>query len=99
RTIAGETFNTYPVIITGNQAAIYPHLDLLASNQTYYVTVDNGVFTDTTGALFVGITGSNTWQFTTKPTGPANPTNIVVAADGSGDFQTVQGAVDYVPSA
>jgi len=98
RTIGGTTFNTFPVIITGNTAAIYPHLDLLTSNQTYYVTVDPGVFTDANGALFAGITGTNAWQFTTKPTGPANPTNIVVATDGSGDFLTVQGAIDFVPN-
>lgn len=98
RTIAGDTFNTFPVIITGNTAAILPHLDLLTSNQTYYVTVDDGVFTDTNGAYFTGITATNAWQFTTKPGGPANPTNLVVAADGSGDFDTVQGAVDSVPS-
>ena len=98
RNIATESFNVYPVIITGNQAAIYPHLDLLGTNQTYYVTIDNGVFTDTNGAYFAGITDSNTWRFTTKPTGPANPNNLVVAADGSGDFATVQGAVDSVPN-
>ena len=39
----------------------------------------------------------NAWRFTTKAAGPANPTNLVVAADGSGDFVTVQGAVDSVP--
>lgn len=99
RTIAGETFNTYPVIITGSQAAIYPHLGVLTSNRTYYVTVDNGVFADTNGAYFVGITDTNAWRFSTKATGPANPTNIVVATDGSGDFATVQGAVDFAPSA
>jgi pectin methylesterase-like acyl-CoA thioesterase len=97
RTIGGDNFNSYPVIITGNTAAIYPHLDLLTSNQTYYVTVDDGVFTDSTGAYFVGITNSNTWRFTTKIAGPANPTNVVVAADGTGDFLTVQGAIDSVP--
>jgi hypothetical protein len=95
RLIAGETFTNYPVIITGNQAAIYPHLDMLTSNQTYYVTVDNGTFADPAGANFAGI-AANVWQFTTKTGGPANPTNEVVAADGSGDFLTVQGAVDAV---
>ncbi len=36
--------------------------------------------------------------FTTKPAPPpANTTRVVVAADGSGDFNTVQGAVDFVP--
>lgn len=59
RTIATETFNTYPVIINGNTAAIYPHLDLLTSNQTYYVTVDDGVFADSSGAYFAGITATN----------------------------------------
>jgi len=99
RTIAGETFTNFPVIIMGNTAAIYPHLDLLTSNQTYYVTVDDGTFTDPAGANFAGITATNKWQFTTKVGGPAYPTNLVVAADGSGDFVTVQGAVDSVPSA
>ena len=91
-----QVINYYPVIITSNTAAIYPHGGVMTSNQTYYVTIDDGAFTDTNGAYFAGITASNVWQFTTKPTGPANPTNLVVAADGSGDFVTVQGAVDSV---
>jgi pectin methylesterase-like acyl-CoA thioesterase len=98
RLIASETFTNYPVIITGSQAAIYPHLDVLTSNQTYYVTVDDGTFADAAGANFAGITATNAWQFTTKAGGPANPTNILVAADGSGDFVTVQGGVDSVPA-
>jgi len=96
RSIGSETFNTYPVIITNTTVAIYPHLGVLASNQTYYVTVDAATFTDTNGALFAGISDTNGWRFTTKPTGPANPNNVIVAADGSGDFCTVQGAVDSV---
>src|SRR5207249_12099274 len=98
RVIGTESFFTFPVIITGNTAAIYPHLGVLTSNQTYYVTVDPGTFTDTNGALFAGITSTIAWRFTTKPTGPANPLNIVVVADGSGDFCTVQGSVDFVPN-
>lgn len=98
RQIGGDSFTNYPVIITGTQAAIYPHLGVLTSNQTYYVTVDTGTFTDAAGANFTGITATNVWQFTTKPTGPANPVNLLVAADGTGDFVTVQGAIDFVPS-
>ena len=98
RTIGIETFNTFPVIITSNTVAIYPHLGVLTSNQTYYVTVDAATFAETNGALFAGITDTNAWRFTTKPTGPADPNNLVVAADGSGDFCTVQGAVDFVPA-
>lgn len=101
RTIAGSSYNTYPVIVSGNTATIFPHLGVLTSNQTYYVLVETvlgGAFRDSTGATFAGISSSNVWQFTTKPAGPVNPTNLVVAADGSGDFCTVQGALDFVPS-
>jgi len=98
RTIGGDTFTNYPVIITGNTAVIYPHLDLLTSNQTYYVMIDGGAFTDASGASFTGISANNLWQFTTKPGGPADPASVVVAADGSGDFVTVQGAIDGVAS-
>ena len=98
RSIGGDgSFNTYPIIINGNTVQIYPHARVLSSNQQYYVTLDTGIFTDTNGALYAGITTTNGWTFTTKPTGPANPNNLVVAADESGDFATVQGAVDSVP--
>ncbi len=102
RLIAGATYNTYPVFISGNTATIYPHLNVLTTNQTYYVTIENvvnGTFKDGAGATFTGISATNVWRFTTKPTGPANATNIVIAADGSGDFNTVQGAIDFVPAA
>jgi pectin methylesterase-like acyl-CoA thioesterase/PKD repeat protein len=98
RSIGGDgSFVTYPVIINGNTVQVYPHLGVLSSNQQYYVTVDAGIFTDTTGALYVGITTTNGWTFTTKPTGPANPLSVVVATNESADFATVQGAVDSVP--
>jgi len=91
-----QVINYFPVIISGNTAAIYPHGGVMTSNQTYYVTMDNGIVADGAGAYFAGISDTNAWQFTTKATGPANPTNLVVAADGSGDFDTVQGAVDSI---
>jgi hypothetical protein len=101
RTIAGSSYNAYPVIISGNTATIFPHLGVLTTNQTYYVAIEDvlgGTFKDGTGATFAGINANNVWQFTTKTSGPANPTNLVVAADGSGDFCTVQGVVDFLPS-
>jgi len=98
RTIAGESFATYPVIVTSNTAAIYPHLGLLTSNQTYYVMIDDGVFADATGAYYAGITAASTWQFATKTAGPANPASVTVAQDYSGDFATVQGALDSLPA-
>lgn len=91
-----QPINYFPVIITGNTAAIYPHGGVMTSNQTYYVTMDNGIVADSSGAYFGGISATNVWQFSTKVGGPANPTNIVVAANNSGDFDTVQGAVDSI---
>jgi pectin methylesterase-like acyl-CoA thioesterase len=95
-------FNYYPVVINSNNnvVAIYPQAasGIMTSNQTYYVTIDDGAFSDTNGAFFTGITATNTWQFATKTGGPANPTNLVVAQNNSADFDTVQGALDSIPS-
>lgn len=98
RVIGGATYRAFPVLLTGpNTALVYPHSGVLAAGQTYYVTVDNGVFADATGAYFAGITNAGDWQFTTKSSPlTAGSTNIVVAADGSGDFNTVQGAIDFI---
>ena len=62
------------------------------------MTLDDGTFVDNNGAFFAGITATNAWKFTTKVGGPLNPTNLVVAQDNSGDFLTLQGAVNSVPS-
>ncbi len=103
-TIGGlADFHFYPVIIHGNVATIYPHNHVLRYNHKYMVQIDSGVFTTATGVfagftVFSGFTKDHPWRFTTKPAPPpANTTHVVVAADGSGDFNTVQGAVDFVP--
>ncbi len=90
-------FNYYPVIVTGNTAAIYLH-QALDYGQTYYVTIDPGVFRDAEGNPLPGIVDPDTWRFTTKAAGPApGTTALTVAADDTGDFCTVQGAIDFVP--
>jgi hypothetical protein len=98
RLIGGETFTNRPVVVSGATAVIHPHAGVLTTNRTYYVLMDPGVFTDTQGNVFPGISDPGYWRFTTKSGGPANSTNLVVAADGTGDFCTVQGAVDFVPA-
>ncbi len=94
----GQSFSYQTIQINGNTAKIYPHFSVLNSNQTYYVKIDNGAFTDATGAYFVGITATNVWSFSTKVGGPVDPANPVVNLDGSGDFLTVQGAVNSIPA-
>jgi len=61
------------------------------------VQIDPEVITLANGR-FVGINGRKGWTFTTKKAPPpAESTRLVVSADGSGDFNTVQGAIDFTP--
>jgi pectin methylesterase-like acyl-CoA thioesterase len=90
-------FNYRPVVVTGDEAAIYPRKDALAYGRAYYVTLDAGV-------LMVGkvpcaaTTGPEDWRFTTRASPPPDGSpRLVVAADGTGDFCTVQGALDFIP--
>lgn len=93
-------FNYYPITVAGNTATIHPRNNVLAYGKTYYVTVEPGAFVNSLGETFAGISDPNTWRFSTKGSGPAaGATTLVVAADGSGDFDTVQGALDFVPAA
>lgn len=57
---------------------------------------------DQTGKAAAGFEEARSWRFSTKQSAPVlsadGPSLIVVAADGSGDFATVQGAIDFVPA-
>lgn len=92
-----DAFHFYPVIIHGNAATIYPHNNLLQYNRTYCVQIDPGVLSLADGS-FKGIGGKCEWTFTTKTRPPAaNSERVIVSGDGKGDFNTVQGAIDWVP--
>ena len=100
----GRYFYYMPIAIFGNQAWITLNsTNRFAYGHTYYVTCDTGLFLDSTGASFPGITGTSTWSFSTKSVGPATPTastgpnSITVGLDGAGDFATLQGASDWIP--
>ena len=85
----------FPIIVAGNTATIYLHHQL-EYGASYYVTMDPGVLVDNLG--FNGIQDPQAWRFSTKASAPVQGANhITVAADGSGDFCTVQGAIDSVP--
>ena len=92
-----DGFHFYPVIIRGNTATVYLHNNLLEYDKTYYVQIDPGVLTLQNGN-FKGVTGANGWKFSTRKTPPAlDSGRITVSADGTGDFNTVQGAMDFIP--
>lgn len=96
-TIGGvEDFHFYPVIVHGKTATITLHHGVLKYGHRYIVRIEPGVLSDGDG--FQGIAG-NELTFATKRRGPSkDATRVVVAADGSGDFNTVQGAVDFAPA-
>jgi hypothetical protein len=98
-TIGGlADFHFYPVILHGNVATIYHHNHVLRYGHKYIVQIDPGVLIPSSG-VFAGFTSNRGWTFTIKANPPSvSATRVVVAADGSGDFNTVQGAVDFVPA-
>lgn len=92
-----DGFHFHPILVRGNTATIAPHHNLLAYGKTYYVEIDPGVLAAADGS-FHGIRGKDGWRFTTKPRGPRQDAQqVTVSQDGSGDFDTVQGALDFVP--
>jgi pectin methylesterase-like acyl-CoA thioesterase len=91
-------FNYFPIITNGNTATIYLH-QKLNYDRTYYVTAEPGVVTDANNAPFAGVSDITSWQFSTRTDRPATgASSLVVAADGTGDYCTVQGAIDFVPA-
>ena len=96
--IGGMDFYFPPIIVHGNTATIYLHNNQLDYGNTYIVEMDPEVLTPAQGS-FNGFTASSPWTFSTKAHGPApGSTQVVVAADGSADFNTVQGAIDWAPA-
>jgi pectinesterase len=91
-----DGFHFYPIIVKGNNAIIYPHNNLLEYGKKYYVEIDPGVLNLQDGS-FNGITKKDSWIFTTKSNPPkANSNKLVVDGNGTGDFNTVQGAFDFI---
>ncbi len=100
QSIGGVTnFNYYPLTVSGNTVTIYPRNGTLTYGKSYYVKIDTGAFVNASGESFAGISSNSTWTFGTKAAGPAAAAaTLTVAANGTGDFDTVQGALDWVPS-
>jgi pectin methylesterase-like acyl-CoA thioesterase len=92
-----DGFNYHPVMIEGAEVTIHPRNGALQRGRTYAVTIDPGTFV-VGGQPFAGIGKDAAWTFSTRATAPApDAARLVVAADGSGDFCTVQGAFDFLP--
>ena len=98
RTIGGlDGYNTYTVLVDGNEVTLSPQPGALVYGKTYSVTIDAGAFKSGAETSAV-VASADGWIFSTKAAPPpVNRARLVVAADGTGDFCTVQGALDFVP--
>lgn len=96
-TIGGQERNLVrPIFIEGNQAVVYFRQHELAPNTAYFVHVSSGAFVNAQQAP-IGTVTDQSWTFTTGPA-PAVSSTLRVGRTGGGDFCTVQGAFDAVPS-
>ena len=95
RELGIDTFIT-PEFVRDEIATIYLHNNMLEYGHTYYVTIDNGVLNLADGS-FQGVTKEDEWTFTTKSDMPELSDTLIVDATGKGDFNTVQGALDFIP--
>ena len=91
-----DAFHFHPIIVRDSTATIYLHNNMLDYNHSYYVTIDEGVLT-LPDHSFHGISKEHNWSFKTKDSAPASTDTLIVDANGQGDFNTVQGALDFIP--
>jgi len=92
-----DGFRYHPVTVEGGEVTIHLRNGALQRGRDYAVTIDPGVIV-VGGAPFAGFGAEAPWRFATRTDAPpADAPRLVVAADGSGDFCTVQGAFDFLP--
>lgn len=97
--VGGLDYNYDPVIADGNRVIITLHTGVLAYGGSYYAQIEPGAIVDADGATFAGIDDSTTITFSTRTAPPAAGRRVLtVSLDGTADFATVQGAIDFVPA-
>jgi pectin methylesterase-like acyl-CoA thioesterase len=86
-----------PVHVDGDNVIVRLPPRALAYGKHYYVTVDSGAVLAPDGTA-KAITQKTDWTFATAAAAPTDLTNVRVAIDGTGQFCSVQGALDAVPA-
>lgn len=97
RTVGGDPLNVQPLILLEREAYIALPPRSLVSGKTYYVTLGAGALIEGGGLPNKAISDDTTWRFSILALPAGARSGYVVAADGSGDFCTLQGALDFVP--
>lgn len=92
-TIGGSTFNLpRPAFVHNNEAVFVLPSAGLSHGHTYFVTIDSGVVRGPDNQAVV-VTDPDTWRFTTSASPPVDKANLKVAVDGTGQYCTIQGAI------
>jgi pectin methylesterase-like acyl-CoA thioesterase len=94
--VAGKTLNYYPVLVIGNTVEVIPQNNILQYDTEYYITM-TAAFVTSSADSSAAITDNTTWRFRTRASAPPADQDYLVASDGTGDFCTIQGAVNAVP--
>ena len=92
----GKTMRYDAVQVSGNSVLVELHSRAFDPGENYYVKIDPGVFIDVKSNALAGFTNNTSWTFSTRAALPKGRTSLTVSADGTGDFSTLQGAVDYI---
>lgn len=91
---SGRAVNKQAVVVIGNQIRIYPRNNVLQNDRQYMVTIANGSFSGVIdGQQHTEVT-SGAWTFSTRSLLPLKQ-SITVDDNGSSDFRTVQGALNF----
>jgi pectin methylesterase-like acyl-CoA thioesterase len=95
RTSGGASFQSDALDIVFNTVVFQPK-GKLEYGKTYYVTVDEGMISDAMGTAF-SVAESDGWSFTVRQAAPAASGTYTLAADGSGDYCSVEGVLQALP--
>lgn len=98
RNMGGDMINVHPLILLEREAYIALPRGTLAPGKAYYVELAAGAFVQAGAGANAALTGPDAWRFTTRSVPAAGRSAYAIAADGTGDFCTVQGALDFLPS-
>jgi pectin methylesterase-like acyl-CoA thioesterase len=96
RSSAGKSFKSDVLDIVYNSVVFHPKGNL-AFGKTYYVTVDEGMISDELGTKF-SVKQSDNWTFTVRAQAPAASSAYMLAADGGGDYCSLEGVLQALPN-
>jgi pectin methylesterase-like acyl-CoA thioesterase len=96
RSSGGQSFKSEVLDIVFNTVVFHPK-GKLALGKKYFVTVDEGMITDDLGTKF-SVKQADNWTFTVRAQAPAASSMITLAADGGGDFCSLEGVLEALPN-